>query len=494
MHPSASGANLPALRDHNAALVLDLLRAAARAGGGLSRAGLAERTGLTPQAISKITARLRAEGLVEDSGHRAPTGGKPRAGLRLAAGARYAVGAHLDGVRLTAVVSDLAGRPVADLAVPLDLGRPVDEALAAIADGIREAAALAPGPVLGAGVGVRGPLDHRTGVLHRVTGFPHWQGCPLRAELTRRLGLPVAVDKNTNAAALALLAAPADPERPASDARRPPGGTDEPARGPGRSAGDPSADGPGGSAGDPSADGPGGSAGGPSVGDPGGSAGGPSAGGPGRSAGDPSAGGPGRSAGGPSAGDPGGSAGGPGPAGAGPDRRDAPGPAASGVDAPAEAADAPGHRGRAESFAYLHLGTGLGAALVLEGAVYRGGRTGAGEFGHQAVQLDGPLCKCGNRGCLEALCLAAADRGDTAGAARLLGVGAANLVALLDIDRVVLGGGGVRAAPRAYRAGVAAVLAERGRSVPVDVAPPRAVAEGAALLVLQPFFTAGPFR
>jgi predicted NBD/HSP70 family sugar kinase len=131
---------------------------------------------------------------------------------------------------------------------------------------------------------------------------------------------------------------------------------------------------------------------------------------------------------------------------------------------------------------------------VLEGAVYRGGRTGAGEFGHQAVQLDGPLCKCGNRGCLEALCLAAADRGDTAGAARLLGVGAANLVALLDIDRVVLGGGGVRAAPRAYRAGVAAVLAERGRSVPVDVAPPRAVAEGAALLVLQPFFTAGPFR
>ncbi|NEB75295.1 ROK family protein, partial [Streptomyces sp. SID14478] len=58
------------------------------------------------------------------------------------------------------------------------------------------------------------------------------------------------------------------------------------------------------------------------------------------------------------------------------------------------------------SFAYLHLGTGLGAGLVLGGALYRGARTGAGEFGHQVIQLDGPQCDCGNRGCIEALCLA----------------------------------------------------------------------------------------
>lgn len=51
------GANLSALRGHNAALVLDLLRTAGEAG--ISRLELAERTGLTPQAVSKITARLR---------------------------------------------------------------------------------------------------------------------------------------------------------------------------------------------------------------------------------------------------------------------------------------------------------------------------------------------------------------------------------------------------------------------------------------------------
>ncbi|GAA3303485.1 hypothetical protein GCM10020295_52200 [Streptomyces cinereospinus] len=96
--------------------------------------------------------------------------------------------------------------------------------------------------------------------------------------------------------------------------------------------------------------------------------------------------------------------------------------------------------GGAGSFAYLHVAAGLGCGLVIGGAVHRGTRTGAGEFGHQVVQLDGPVCGCGNRGCVEALCLAAVARGDVAEAARVLGVGASNLVALLDVDLVLLGG------------------------------------------------------
>ncbi|MEV6010422.1 ROK family transcriptional regulator [Streptomyces sp. NPDC051976] len=374
MNPSTSGANLPALRSHNAALVLDLLRAATLAAPGadrgISRLELAERTGLTPQAVSKITARLRADGLVEEAGRRASTGGKPRTELRLAVTARYAVGVHLDGERLTAVLTDLAGRTVADREAPLDLGLPVGDALDAIVDEVRRTAAAAPGAVLGVGVGMRGPLDHRTGTLHRVTGFPHWAGVPLRTTLSTRLHLPVALDKNTNAAALSVLAE-ATPRVPSVES-------------------------------------------------------------------------------------------------------------------------APGDAGA--SFAYLHLGTGLGAALVLGGGLFRGGRTGAGEFGHQVVELDGPLCKCGNRGCLEALCLAAVGRGDVAGAARLLGVGAANLVALLDIDRVVLGGRTVLADKAVFAEGVAAVLAERAgpAAAPVPVAfaaaGPRAVAEGAALLALAPLY------
>ncbi|MEU6487969.1 ROK family transcriptional regulator [Streptomyces sp. NPDC046887] len=386
------GANLPALRNHNTALVLGLLRAAGEEG--VSRLELAELTALTPQAVSKITARLRSDGLAEDGGRRASTGGKPRTVLRLVPGAAHAVGLHLDRDELTAVLVDLAGTVVEANTVALDLGAgaevvmEVAEGEVAALTGARGSGARRDGtredgtrggtdgkgggdghgggrgvrgarggrqrtgessgrrPVLGVGVAMPGPLDHLAGVPHRVTGFPEWNGFPLRDALADRLGLPVVLDKDTNTAALALALRGRDEEGPAP------------------------------------------------------------------------------------------------------------------------------HPG---SFAYLHVGTGLGAGLVLDGAVYRGPRTAAGEFGHQTVQLDGPPCGCGGRGCLEALCLAAVARGDTAGAARVLGAGAANLVGLLDIDRVLLGGRVVTAAPAAFLAGVAAVLAERARrsgepAVPVALA------------------------
>ncbi|MFI9493677.1 ROK family protein [Streptomyces halstedii] len=358
----SGGANLPSLRHHNASLVLDLLRAAGERG--ISRLELAERTGLTPQAVSKITTRLRAEGLAAEAGRLASTGGKPRTVLRLVPDAGYAVGLHLDRDGTTAVLVDLAGTPVATRTTPLDLGAPAAEVVGAAARAVQTVRADAPGTedhrVFGVGAALPGPLDHTDGVLHRVTGFPQWDGYPLREALAERTGLPVVVDKDTNAAALGL-------------ALRAPDGAD---------------------------------------------------------------------------------------------------------------------------FAYLHLGTGLGAGLVLGGGVHRGARTGAGEFGHQTLQLDGPPCECGGRGCVEALCLAAVARGDLAEAARVLGTAAANLVGLLDIGRLVLGGRTVAADEDVYADGVRAVVEERARregagpAVPVTVAPggDRPVVEGAAHLVLAPLF------
>ncbi|MET8075796.1 ROK family transcriptional regulator [Streptomyces sp. NPDC005303] len=433
------GTDLLAPRSRNTALVLDLLRAAGA--GGISRLELAERTGLTPQAVSKITGRLREEGLAVEAGHRASTGGKPRTVLRLVPGAGHAVGVHLDRDALRAVLVDLAGTVVGERRAALDLGAGAEAVVSAVAgeiealargaraggggaedagsgaggDGLpgpasapvngargrgrtgapstvgsngsaatgpaargavapqastsRPAAGAPPAPaplptvaslpslpsLLGVGVALPGPLDHTRGVLHRVTGFPEWDGFPLRDALARRLGVPVAVDKDTNAAALGLAVA--------------------------------------------------------------------------------------------------------------------------------------GERG---SFAYLHLGTGLGAGLVIGGAVHRGARTGAGEFGHQVVQLDGPPCGCGDRGCVEALCLAAVARGDLDEAARVLGIAAGNLVALLDIDLVLLGGRTVDTAPDAFLRGVEAVLDERARRTGEETVPVRAaageVAEGAAQLVLAPLF------
>ena len=55
----------------------------------------------------------------------------------------------------------------------------------------------------------------------------------------------------------------------------------------------------------------------------------------------------------------------------------------------------------AEDLAYVMLSSGIGAGLILGGRLYRGANGTAGEIGHVLVDDQGPLCRCGNRGCLE---------------------------------------------------------------------------------------------
>lgn len=59
-----------------------------------------------------------------------------------------------------------------------------------------------------------------------------------------------------------------------------------------------------------------------------------------------------------------------------------------------------GENGR--DFAYVTVSDGIGVGIVVNGQVIRGHSHTAGEFGHVPLDLDGPRCLCGNRGCLEA--------------------------------------------------------------------------------------------
>jgi len=52
---------------------------------------------------------------------------------------------------------------------------------------------------------------------------------------------------------------------------------------------------------------------------------------------------------------------------------------------------------------YVTVSTGIGGGLILDGTLYHGATGMAGEIGHTTILADGPLCGCGNRGCLEAL-------------------------------------------------------------------------------------------
>jgi len=61
-----------------------------------------------------------------------------------------------------------------------------------------------------------------------------------------------------------------------------------------------------------------------------------------------------------------------------------------------------------ETFMCINLGFGIGSAIVIDGELYRGVSGKSGELGHMTIGRDGPLCKCGNYGCLEALSSASA--------------------------------------------------------------------------------------
>ncbi|MFC4496420.1 ROK family protein [Streptomyces ovatisporus] len=122
----------------------------------------------------------------------------------------------------------------------------------------------------------------------------------------------------------------------------------------------------------------------------------------------------------------------------------------------------------AGDLAYIKVASGVGAGLVISGQIYRGPGGTAGEIGHITLDESGPVCRCGNRGCLETFTAARyvlpllhsshgtdltmarvvelARDGDpgcrrvVADIGRHIGSGVANLCNLLNPSRVVLGG------------------------------------------------------
>lgn len=71
-----------------------------------------------------------------------------------------------------------------------------------------------------------------------------------------------------------------------------------------------------------------------------------------------------------------------------------------------------------DNFLYVKIGTGIGCGIFLNGEVYRGSDGCAGDIGHIQVDPQGPVCSCGNHGCLEAMFSGAALAREATAAAR----------------------------------------------------------------------------
>jgi glucokinase len=162
----------------------------------------------------------------------------------------------------------------------------------------------------------------------------------------------------------------------------------------------------------------------------------------------------------------------------------------------------------AGSIVYMTVSTGIGGGIILDGKVWHGLKDAAGEVGHMTVCPDGPVCGCGNRGCLEAMssgpsiarrarqAVAAgrpsalsrirdptsadvvrlAQEGDSIAsevwdeAVRYLGIGVAAVITILAPARVIIGGGVTRAGDFLFEP-LRAEVRRRVKLVPVESVP-----------------------
>jgi glucokinase len=146
---------------------------------------------------------------------------------------------------------------------------------------------------------------------------------------------------------------------------------------------------------------------------------------------------------------------------------------------------------------YVTVSTGIGGGVVFDGQIIHGSSGAAAEVGHMIVDPDGPLCPCGNHGCLEALASGTAIRrlaverfgkdmdarmvaveaagGDHAAKQLLnevfhwLGIGLINVVQMYDPEVIVVGGGVSRIGDPLFEALERAVAGNRYRSANFSV-------------------------
>jgi predicted NBD/HSP70 family sugar kinase len=329
--------SLESLRERNRLRVIDALRTR----GAISRADIARQTGLSRSTVSSLVGDLQAAGVVveriaESAAPASPQGGRPPVLVALDQSAGAVVGLDFGHDSLRVAVADLSYAILAETYAELEVDTAAQVALdtaARLVDELIDEAGVERDRVLAAGMGLPGPIDRESGLVHSQPILPSWVGLNPAGEMEERLELPVHLDNDANVGAL--------------------------------------------------------------------------------------------------------------------------GESTFGVG-----------RGT-HVMAYLRLSAGIGAGLVINGRPFRGARGIAGEIGHVLVDPQGPICRCGNRGCLEtfvagpALCellrrshgpltvpdlLRLVEEGDAgcqrvlADAGRVVGRAVADLCNYLNPDLVVVGG------------------------------------------------------
>jgi predicted NBD/HSP70 family sugar kinase/biotin operon repressor len=205
-HLGSTSQTTRSIRLRHRRLVLDLLRENVS----LSQADLARKTGLSRTTISTLISELRGMGLiVEAEPGRAGAsglGGRPPTMIALDDSAGAAVGIDLGHGHVRVAVANLAQTVLSERYAELELDRDVpgslDTAAALVGEALDEAG-VERSRVIGAGMGLPGPIDRARGVIASNAILSGWRLVPAAEEMSARLGVPVELDNDANLGALA---------------------------------------------------------------------------------------------------------------------------------------------------------------------------------------------------------------------------------------------------------------------------------------------------
>ena len=179
MGPLRTG-SLESLRERNRLRVIDALRTR----GAISRADIARQTGLSRSTVSSLVADLQAAGMVieratDGVAATASQGGRPPVLVALDRSAGAVVGLDFGHDSLRVAVADLSYSILAESFAELEVDTAAVDALdtaAALVSELIDEAGVERGRVLAAGMGLPGPIDRETGLVHSQPILPGWVG------------------------------------------------------------------------------------------------------------------------------------------------------------------------------------------------------------------------------------------------------------------------------------------------------------------------------
>ncbi len=184
----------------NRRLALNLLRRE----GGLSRGELAAKTGLSNAAITGLVSELIEEGFLKEGESTQSTGGRKPVLVELDYAARYSIGLKLMSDRLEAVLTDLSTEPIATAVIALPNVEPstVAEASKQAVEQLIPDTARRREKLIGVGLAMPGLIDVEHGVC-RISHRFGWHDVPIASLLAEQVHVPVWVDNDVNAFAIA---------------------------------------------------------------------------------------------------------------------------------------------------------------------------------------------------------------------------------------------------------------------------------------------------